>query len=157
MLIGGLVLPVLNLVVPGCARSIGGCPSPGMRSWVSPARSFSSPRSSCSGARMPISGRNWSPSMQIVVRHEIVTTGIYARIRRPMYLNFWLWAFAQLLLAQNWLVGPFTLVVFAAMYSLRVDREQAMMREHLGAAYDDYMRRTGRQVPRWRSQSQSTQ
>ena len=47
--------------------------------------------------------------------------------------------------------------MFAVMYALRVDREEAMMREHFGPAYDAYMRRSGRLFPRARSQSQGSQ
>ena len=39
-------------------------------------------------------GANWSPTLQIRERHELVTSGIYARIRHPMYAAIWLWALA---------------------------------------------------------------
>ena len=43
-------------------------------------------------------GRNWSISLDVRENHELVTEGIYRRVRHPMYSAFWLWAIAQALL-----------------------------------------------------------
>src|SRR5256885_15762020 len=40
-------------------------------------------------------GRNWSPTLEIREHHELVTQGIYRRIRHPMYLSIWLMVIAQ--------------------------------------------------------------
>lgn len=93
-------------------------------------------------------GRNWSPSLQIMEEHTLVTNGIYRAIRHPMYASQWVFVIAQLLLLQNWIAGPVTLLVFAPFYFLRVPQEEQLMIEHFGAAYRAYMARTGRIVPR---------
>lgn len=92
-------------------------------------------------------GRNWSPSLQIMESHTLITKGIYQSIRHPMYASQWVFVIAQILLIQNWIAGPATLLVFAPFYFLRVPQEEAMMIEQFGAAYRAYMARTGRVLP----------
>lgn len=93
-------------------------------------------------------GRNWSVSLQMRESHSLVTEGIYARIRHPMYSAFWLWAIAQALLLPNWVAGFSGLVGFGALYLLRVGPEEEMMTETFGPEYRAYMERTGRLWPR---------
>ena len=93
-------------------------------------------------------GRNWSPTLIIRRGHTLVTGGVYAHIRHPMYAAHWLWVVAQVLLIHNWIAGPAGLVVFTPLYFLRVGPEEAQLRAHFGTAYRDYERRTGRLVPR---------
>ncbi|SCM76212.1 Isoprenylcysteine carboxyl methyltransferase [uncultured Pleomorphomonas sp.] len=92
-------------------------------------------------------GRNWSPGLEVRESHELVTRGIYARIRHPMYAAIWLSALAQPLLVQNWIAGALVIPAFAAMWFIRVPNEEAMMRRTFGAAYDAYCAATGRLFP----------
>lgn len=97
-------------------------------------------------------GRNWSVSLELREGHELVTQGVYRRIRHPMYASIWLWSFAQGMLLENWLAGWSVVPAFAAMYFIRIPREEQMMREKFGDAYRGYMKRTGRLAPRlWTS------
>ncbi|NSW55297.1 MAG: isoprenylcysteine carboxylmethyltransferase family protein [Armatimonadetes bacterium] len=93
-------------------------------------------------------GSNWSARIDVRDGQALVVTGVYSRIRHPMYAAHWLWAMAQLLLIQNWLAGPAMLVFYTPLYFLRVGQEEALMREHFGQPYEDYMARTGRVLPR---------
>lgn len=93
-------------------------------------------------------GRNWSPTLQIIDQHTLVTNGVYHYIRHPMYASQWLFVLAQILLLQNWIAGPANLLLFIPFYFLRVPQEEQMMIEQFGAPYRDYMARTGRVVPR---------
>ena len=93
-------------------------------------------------------GRNWSPSLQIREGHTLVTGGVYRSIRHPMYAAMWLWSVAQTLLLQNWIAGWAGLVLFVPVYVLRVPREEQMMLEQFGEEYQEYIKRTGRVVPR---------
>lgn len=92
-------------------------------------------------------GRHWSPSLEVHDEHRLVTQGVYARVRHPMYASIWLFALAQPLLVHNWLAGAFGVVAFAALYTLRVGREEALMLEAFGDEYRAYMSRTGRLWP----------
>jgi len=93
-------------------------------------------------------GRNWSATLEVRKDHQLVTHGVYRRIRHPMYAAIILWGLAQGLLLSNWLAGWSTLVPFLVMYVLRTPREERMMCEFFGDAYRDYMRQTGRLLPR---------
>lgn len=92
-------------------------------------------------------GRNWSVSLDLRERHTLVTTGVYATIRHPMYAGFWLMALAQALLLPNWIAGPAGLVGFGILFFGRVGREEEMMIAAFGDEYRIYMRRTARILP----------
>src|SRR6476659_8215866 len=89
-------------------------------------------------------GRNWSVSLDVREGHQLITDGIYRRIRHPMYSAFWLWALAQALLLPNWVAGFAGLVGFGTLFFLRVGREEALMTETFGDEYRRYMARTAR-------------
>ncbi len=93
-------------------------------------------------------GLNWSPSLEIREKHELITRGIYGLIRHPMYASQWLWVIAQPLLLQNWLAGFANLILFIPFYILRVQAEEQMMLETFGASYQEYMQKTGRVFPK---------
>ena len=93
-------------------------------------------------------GRNWSPGLEVREDHALVTNGVYARIRHPMYAAIWISALAQPLLIHNWIAGFLVIPAFAAMWFIRVPNEEAMMRSRSGLAYDEYCRKAGRLFPR---------
>jgi protein-S-isoprenylcysteine O-methyltransferase Ste14 len=92
-------------------------------------------------------GAYWSPLLEIGVKHQLVTQGVYRAIRHPMYASTLLWGIAQALLLQNWIAGPGGLVSFLLLYLVRVPREERMMLDHFGAEYRAYCARTGRILP----------
>ncbi|MEM0950432.1 MAG: protein-S-isoprenylcysteine O-methyltransferase [Pseudomonadota bacterium] len=92
-------------------------------------------------------GRNWSVTLEVREGHTLVSSGVYSRIRHPMYTAIWLFVLIQPLLLHNWIAGPPAILFFAALYLLRIPREEAMMREQFGAAYEEYMKRTKRIIP----------
>ena len=92
-------------------------------------------------------GRNWSISLDVREGHQLVTDGIYRRVRHPMYSAFWLWAIAQALLLPNWVAGFSGLVGFGILFFGRVAREERMMLEAFGDSYRAYVARTGRVFP----------
>lgn len=92
-------------------------------------------------------GRNWSVTLETRADHGLVTDGLYAYVRHPMYSSFLLSAVAQALLLPNWIAGPIGLAAFAVLFFLRVGREEALMTETFGDRYRAYMSRTARIVP----------
>ncbi len=92
-------------------------------------------------------GRNWSVSLDIRESHKLVTQGVYARVRHPMYSAFWLWAIAQALLLPNWVAGFSGIVGFGTLFFGRVFEEERLMEQAFGEEYRDYMRRTWRILP----------
>ena len=93
-------------------------------------------------------GLNWSPSLEIREKHELITRGIYGVIRHPMYASQWLLVIAQPLLLQNWIAGFLNLLVFIPFYLLRVRAEEQMMTEIFGDKYRSYMQKVGAIVPK---------
>lgn len=94
-------------------------------------------------------GSNWSPRIEIMEEHTLVTSGIFAYIRHPVYAAMFLWSLAEPLLLHNWIAGPGLLVIFIPLYLLRMPSEERMMLDHFGKAYTDYIAQTGRILPRF--------
>jgi protein-S-isoprenylcysteine O-methyltransferase Ste14 len=92
-------------------------------------------------------GRNFSVSLDIRERHVLVSSGVYAVLRHPMYSAFWLWAIAQFLLLPNWFAGAAGILGFGILYLGRVGQEERLMLEAFGDDYQNYMKRTSRIVP----------
>jgi protein-S-isoprenylcysteine O-methyltransferase Ste14 len=92
-------------------------------------------------------GRNWSVTLEIHSTHELITNGVYAHVRHPMYAAIFLFSLAQGMILNNMLVGWAALTIFSVVYLIRVPREEAMMRAHFGHLYEAYVQRTGRLLP----------
>jgi protein-S-isoprenylcysteine O-methyltransferase Ste14 len=93
-------------------------------------------------------GDNFWVTVRIREEHALVTSGVYRKIRHPMYAAHLLWAAAQPLLMHNWLAGASFLPIMLLVLIVRVPREEKMMLEHFGDEYRQYMSRTGRIIPR---------
>jgi protein-S-isoprenylcysteine O-methyltransferase Ste14 len=76
-----------------------------------------------------------------------VTTGVYGKIRHPMYSAIFLYVAAQAFLLPNWIAGPAGLIAFSIMYVLRLKLEEKMMLDSFGDEYLQYMKRTKRLIP----------
>lgn len=94
-------------------------------------------------------GLNWSPSLEIREKHELITRGVYGIIRHPMYASQWLWVIAQPLLLQNWIAGFVNLLVFIPFYFLRVRAEEQLMIDSFGSQYQAYRQRVGSILPKF--------
>jgi protein-S-isoprenylcysteine O-methyltransferase Ste14 len=94
-------------------------------------------------------GRNWSPTLEIGDDQTLVTSGVYGRIRHPMYAATMLFAISQAVLLHNWITGPAALITFIPFCFLRVPREERLMISCFDEEYAAYMERTGRFIPRF--------
>lgn len=92
-------------------------------------------------------GRNWSNTLQVREGHTLVTGGVYARLRHPMYLALLLHGVGQALVLPNAVAGPAFLLAFALLVLSRLGPEERMMREQFGAAYEAYASRAWRLLP----------
>jgi protein-S-isoprenylcysteine O-methyltransferase Ste14 len=92
-------------------------------------------------------GTNWSITLALQEKHQLVTHGIYGHVRHPMYLALLLYSSGQALLLPNWVAGPSYLVACAILVALRVGPEERMMLEEFGKDYETYMARTHRLFP----------
>ena len=98
-------------------------------------------------------GTNWSGKLELSKEHVLVTNGPYRWVRHPMYTSFFLSAAGNLLMTANWLASVPSLVAVTWMYLGRYAAEEEMMREKFGEAYQLYMQKTGRLLPRFQSLS----
>ncbi|MHC5011444.1 MAG: protein-S-isoprenylcysteine O-methyltransferase [Planctomycetota bacterium] len=95
-------------------------------------------------------GRMWSPTVEFRDEHELVTEGVYKRVRHPMYAGHIIWGVSQAVLMPNVVAGPLALLVMLAILQIRVPREERAMIDYFGDAYLTYMKETGRVFPRMR-------
>jgi protein-S-isoprenylcysteine O-methyltransferase Ste14 len=93
-------------------------------------------------------GANWSITLEVREQHRLITTGVYRRIRHPMYSALVLYSVGQALVVPNWVAGPSNLIAFAVLLALRVRAEEEMMVQQFGDEYAAYTARTKRLVPR---------
>ncbi|MBL8693467.1 MAG: isoprenylcysteine carboxylmethyltransferase family protein [Planctomycetes bacterium] len=90
-------------------------------------------------------GRSWRIGIP-AERTELVTTGVYSRIRHPIYAGFLAWLAGLVLLLPNLLsLAIFVGGVFVLTRWAR--REEARQLEIHGEAYRNYCARTGRFLP----------
>ena len=92
-------------------------------------------------------GRNWSPVLELRESHWLVTNGVYARVRHPMYSAILLITAAQAAFIGNWIAGPAGLIAFTILYIDRVGAEEKMMAQRFGTDWTRYVARTGRLLP----------
>jgi protein-S-isoprenylcysteine O-methyltransferase Ste14 len=92
-------------------------------------------------------GTNWSNTLEVREHHELVTRGIYRRIRHPMYAALLAYGLGQTLIVANWIVGPSFLIPFAVLVALRMSSEERMMLDEFGTSYEAYVRKTERLLP----------
>ncbi len=93
-------------------------------------------------------GKMWSHSLDLREGHKLVTSGIYEKVRHPMYTAFWVWAIGAAFLLPNWIAGFSGIVGFGTLFFLRVGQEEDMMRAEFGEEYDAYIKRTKKVFPK---------
>jgi protein-S-isoprenylcysteine O-methyltransferase Ste14 len=92
-------------------------------------------------------GTNWSITLEVREKHQLVTHGIYRALRHPMYSALLLYSIGQALVVPNWIAGPSYGVAMALLFAFRLGPEERMMLEEFGKDYEAYMGRTKRLVP----------
>ncbi|UCE29028.1 MAG: isoprenylcysteine carboxylmethyltransferase family protein [Candidatus Bathyarchaeota archaeon] len=94
----------------------------------------------------------YSFTVEVQKEHKLITTGPYKRVRHPLYAATLLFLIGQALISDNWL---FLVIVLATVpgFIVRIEKEEGMMIEEFGDEYRDYMKRTGRLLPRFSSRN----
>lgn len=93
-------------------------------------------------------GINFSVRLHVRSEHTLVTDGPYRWVRHPMYTALFIWAAALLLLSANWLIAGVPMLALIVIVVLRIENEEQAMVEKFGDLYREYIRRTGRFLPR---------
>jgi protein-S-isoprenylcysteine O-methyltransferase Ste14 len=92
-------------------------------------------------------GTNWSITLVVREKHQLVTHGVYRWVRHPMYLALLIYSAGQALVLPNWLVGPSYGVAMVLIFAFRLGPEEGMMLEEFGKDYEAYTARTKRLIP----------
>jgi protein-S-isoprenylcysteine O-methyltransferase Ste14 len=94
-------------------------------------------------------GQNWSSAVTIKVGHELMRAGPYAWVRHPIYSGLLL-AMLGTGLVRGEVRGAVAFVVLLTGFWMKLGREERFMRKTFGAEYEEYARRTGALVPKFR-------
>ncbi|MFT3895811.1 MAG: isoprenylcysteine carboxylmethyltransferase family protein [Anaerolineales bacterium] len=93
-------------------------------------------------------GKSWSDTPRMMKEQTLITSGPYRTIRHPIYTAFILILGSTLFISSNWLIG----LSWAGMTILevisRIRFEESLMVEYFGNRYRDYMKKTGRLLPK---------
>src|SRR5262249_51708777 len=88
-------------------------------------------------------GKSFRVGIDVDHSDKLVTTGVFAFSRNPIYVAFGLVLLGQFLVFPNWIL----LVYLAAgiwLFHRQVLREEESLRKHYGKEYAEYCNRVGR-------------
>jgi len=94
-------------------------------------------------------GRNWNPEVAINAEQNLIQSGVYKRIRHPMYSAHILWAIANTFVFANWIVAPAMLFILILFLPQRINREEAILKDRFGQQYLDYIKTTNSLIPKF--------
>jgi protein-S-isoprenylcysteine O-methyltransferase Ste14 len=98
-------------------------------------------------------GPNFSQFLRLREGHTLVTNGPYRWVRHPMYVAFYLLHLAVFLLSANGFIGLTWIGGLTCLMAVRLRREEALLAAEFGTSYADYVRHTGRFLPRLHTRS----
>jgi protein-S-isoprenylcysteine O-methyltransferase Ste14 len=93
-------------------------------------------------------GTGITPTSATRKEHKLVTSGPYRWVRHPLYTVGSTMFVAFGLIADNWFIMALGILAFIAMAS-RTSKEEANLIEKFGEEYREYMKRTGRFLPKF--------
>jgi protein-S-isoprenylcysteine O-methyltransferase Ste14 len=92
-------------------------------------------------------GRGITPTSATRQQHALVTHGPYRWVRHPLYTVGSTMFVAFGMMADNWFIAALGILAFIAM-AARTPREEANLIAKFGDEYREYMKRTGRFLPK---------
>ena len=92
-------------------------------------------------------GKNLTDTVVTRAAHTLVTRGPYRWVRHPFYLATALAVVANTLVTANWFLALTGGITFGLLV-LRTRIEEEKLSERFGEDYKEYMKRTGRLLPR---------
>lgn len=93
-------------------------------------------------------GKNWSDTPRMIKEQSLITSGPYQYIRHPIYTAFLLILGSTFLISANWLIGIAWIGMTVLEVASRIGFEENLMLEYFGDQYREYMKRTGRLLPK---------
>jgi protein-S-isoprenylcysteine O-methyltransferase Ste14 len=92
-------------------------------------------------------GQYWSARVTVKEDHELIRTGPYAHFRHPIYSGFALAIIGGALAVDRWRCVVGAVLVIAA-YSIKAKKEESMLAEQFGPAFEEHCRVTGFLLPK---------
>lgn len=86
----------------------------------------------------------------IVPPKELVATGFYRYVRNPMYVGILAILIGHFLWFGYWNLLIYAILVFIAFHTFVAYYEEPTLKRKFGAAYEDYLKRVPRWIPRFR-------
>lgn len=93
-------------------------------------------------------GEDFDPALRLLKVPALVKEGPYTWMRHPIYLAFLLMQIAVLLLTANWFIGFCGIAIIVSVIAIRVPEEEKMLTDQFGEGYRDYMKHTGKLIPK---------
>lgn len=81
---------------------------------------------------------------------ELVAVGFYRYVRNPMYVGIFAINLGHFLWFGYWNLLTYTVIVFLAFHTFVILYEEPTLKGKFGAAYEDYMKRVPRWIPRFK-------
>jgi len=97
-------------------------------------------------------GSGITPTSATRTEHRLVTSGPYHWVRHPLYTVGSSMFISFGMMADNWFIAALGILAFIAM-AIRTPKEEANLVEKFGDEYREYMKRTGRYLPKLKSGS----
>jgi len=92
-------------------------------------------------------GSGITPTSATRKEHKLVTSGPYRWVRHPLYTVGSSMFVAFGMMADNWFIAALGVLAFIGM-AIRTPKEEANLIEKFGDEYREYMKRTGRFLPK---------
>lgn len=92
-------------------------------------------------------GKEWSLTARLVEGHKLAMSGPYAYVRHPIYSGMLGMLLATGLAVSRWPALVAALVVFFVGTTIRVRREEKLLREAFGEQFENYERKVWSIVP----------
>jgi protein-S-isoprenylcysteine O-methyltransferase Ste14 len=93
-------------------------------------------------------GEYWIAYLDLRENHQLVTNGPYRWVRHPMYSQSIILLTALSLVSANLLMMLCSVITIILIFN-RIPKEERMMIERFGEEHRDYMKHTGRLLPRF--------
>jgi len=93
-------------------------------------------------------GSGITPTSATRTEHRLVTRGPYRWVRHPLYTIGSSMFIAFGMMADNWFIAALGVLAFVAM-AIRTPKEEANLIEKFGDEYRNYMKRTGKFLPKF--------
>ncbi len=92
-------------------------------------------------------GKNWVPLSKTTPNQDLVTDGLYSRVRHPFYLSILILFTGVAVISWNW-YGLIFLMALVGGLVIRIKKEENNLLIKFGDKYRGYMKKTGMLIPK---------